>query len=65
MASGGTFIINYPSTVTAASTLTTCKVTYSGVTYSMTGCTVDTSAKTIKVKTGFNTAVSAGGSVSI
>lgn len=65
MPSGSAFLITYPATVSPASSLTTCQVIYSGVTYLMSGCTVDTSTKTIYIPTGFSSTVSIGGSIKI
>lgn len=64
MASGGAFYITYPSDV-AVSSLTTCSVTYSSVTYTMSSCSVNTGSRVIKVGGGFSTAVTAGGSIDI
>ena len=59
---GGAFVITYPTTVTAASTMSPCDVIYNSVTYQM-GCTVDTTARTISVLTGFTEAVAKGESI--
>ena len=65
MASGSAFEITYPSIVSISGSLTTCTVTYNAVTYTMTGCFVDTSNKKIYVKGGFDIAVSAGNTIAI
>jgi hypothetical protein len=59
MPSGSAFSITYPSTISVTG-ITTCDVIYGGVTYSMTGCSVDTTSRSIYVEDGFNTAVTAG-----
>jgi hypothetical protein len=64
MSSGSTFLINYPSTVSVSSTLSTCYVTYNSVVYTMT-CSVYTGSQTIKVYNGLTTTVPKGSSVYI
>jgi hypothetical protein len=64
MASGSAFYITYPSTISVASTTSSCYVTFFSQVYPMT-CVVDTSSRTVKVygdgtTTGLNTAVTAG-----
>lgn len=61
MPNGGYFKIFYPSTITVASSLTTCIVSESGVPTSLTSCVVDTTNKIIYMGNNFNTAYSTSG----
>ncbi|CDW77580.1 UNKNOWN [Stylonychia lemnae] len=65
MAAGGAFKVTYPSTVSSDGSITTCNVIYSSVTYSMSGCTVDTTNKIISIPTGFTQAVAKGDSIKV
>jgi len=60
MASGGSFKVTYPSSVTPGSSITTCNVIYNSVTYAMSGCTLDTTNSIISIPTGFTQAVAKG-----
>ena len=64
-AAGGAFKITYPSTVTPGASMTTCNVIYNSVTYPMSTCTVDTTAKTITISNGFTSTVAAGDQIQV
>ena len=57
---GGAYVITAPSTVTVASTLTTCNVVYSAITYPM-SCSV--AGSTITLSSGFVQPVTKGDSI--
>ena len=65
MASGGSFKVTYPTSVTPGSSITTCNVIYNSVTYAMSGCTLDTTNSLISIPTGFTQAVAKGDSIQV
>jgi hypothetical protein len=65
MANGGAFKVTYPPEVEYSGTLSTCEVAYSGITYTMSSCSVDTTTRVITVAGGFTPSVPLGGSIAI
>ena len=65
MPSGSSFLITYPTTVTAPVSLTTCQITYAGVTYDLYACAVDLDNNLISISGGFNAAVAEFTQISI
>jgi hypothetical protein len=65
MPSGCSFLITYPDTVQPPVVLSTCRITYGGITIDLYGCAVDLDNAIITISGGFNTAVAAGGEIII
>lgn len=57
MPSEPSFLIQYPSTVQPSAILTTCSITYLGITYNLYGCAVDLSNLIITVTGGLSTPI--------
>ncbi|CDW83721.1 UNKNOWN [Stylonychia lemnae] len=65
MRTGGSFKITYPTSVSSNGYISTCNVIYNSVTYSMSGCIIDTSARIISIQSGFSQAVAKGDNISV